>query len=807
MGSQVIQGQWSLNESSTSIYGMARGILQAATSDNVQPLAILACEQFGNTLAISRETRRKIEHTVLPTPEPVSIRFLKAKVGFLKHDCAVQLGSNQAGLRFLALAAALISSLRPIDCAEALMPMLEATTTNERYLPTTRHLMDLMSSLEGRCRLAGFADVVFGYHSIIKGVARAQGLPVCEDHLRVPDPTGIATLIDVFRQMQRIGEDEIESIAVEACASAAWIAAFSKWSLETPPSIYLADGTPVTPQPGSRVVLTVFGDENLGPDDKTRVSRCDAVKVIKRFKIKSLQDLVTKSTCFDNAPTYRIKFETFSAQIQEMLGRNEWERKAIIAAVPLAIRLVLEHIQSIEKPKPSSKKHKNLNCPGDCPSIQPLTTMKPSPFPEIEKIYRTMSLVLGLPPDFPSEILASAKSFRDLPEVESYFDYTSKSNNLILPSIGGTIRYPEFDRRKLPRWWNKGNGAQSGYRGWLLQASKLGSFLGSDQINFLGRMRHTNSGNTPPTSARMNEFINALGFACHIILLLSLLDNLIDVLFAPPQHYVDNTGYLGKPRFFRGTLDILTGKYTKNINASTVFNNVCAVLLLQGIGVVSSNIVQSGGSDCFWFSALDAPLLSVRGYLSITSCRGRIIYRRELYAYVDSSLHRPYFNEPRIEQYTLQSVSHQPFSNFRARWQIAVSQAKLHAGLSVIDEEENDIYHAYSSLDALNMLAYTLVVNCEHQLESSLDQSEVKQKLRSVKGEFMKTISNLRQNSSDIIGIYPMGGNKGLQMYCLGCIGGLEVRFPPTTVILRQEACFDCCIKACEEYKCDYLIL
>ncbi|KAK5630902.1 hypothetical protein RRF57_006617 [Xylaria bambusicola] len=183
MGSQLVQAQWSLNQTSDSVYSIARGVLEAATSDNVQPLAIMACEQFGNTLAISRETRLRIERTVLPTPEPVTIQFLKAKVGFKKHDCAVQLGINQAGLRFLALAAALISSASNVYCANALMLMLEETTSDKRLLPTRRHLLDLMSSLDARCRLSGFSDVVFGYNRMIIGASSLKGIGATNRHI------------------------------------------------------------------------------------------------------------------------------------------------------------------------------------------------------------------------------------------------------------------------------------------------------------------------------------------------------------------------------------------------------------------------------------------------------------------------------------------------------------------------------------------------------------------------------------------------------------------------------------------------
>ena len=48
-------------------------VIAVAASDNVQAFAILACEQFGNTLAICDETLRKVETEVLPSPLPVTI--------------------------------------------------------------------------------------------------------------------------------------------------------------------------------------------------------------------------------------------------------------------------------------------------------------------------------------------------------------------------------------------------------------------------------------------------------------------------------------------------------------------------------------------------------------------------------------------------------------------------------------------------------------------------------------------------------------------------------------------------------------
>ncbi|KAJ3522047.1 hypothetical protein NM208_g13025 [Fusarium decemcellulare] len=86
--------QWSLDNSAQSVVSVAKGALQAATSDNVQLLAILSCERFGNTIAMSPDTRRKMEHSVVPTPPPAVLGFLQATVGHSPETIKVTVHSS-----------------------------------------------------------------------------------------------------------------------------------------------------------------------------------------------------------------------------------------------------------------------------------------------------------------------------------------------------------------------------------------------------------------------------------------------------------------------------------------------------------------------------------------------------------------------------------------------------------------------------------------------------------------------------------------------------------------------------------------
>lgn len=74
----AVQLQWRLDSSANSALSVARSIFQAALNDNVQQLAILACERFGNTIAMCPETCKKIDLLDVPNrgtdPRPLPRR-------------------------------------------------------------------------------------------------------------------------------------------------------------------------------------------------------------------------------------------------------------------------------------------------------------------------------------------------------------------------------------------------------------------------------------------------------------------------------------------------------------------------------------------------------------------------------------------------------------------------------------------------------------------------------------------------------------------------------------------------------------
>lgn len=172
----AVQAQWSLDSTSSSTLTIARGLLTAATSDNVQPLALLACERFGSTLAMCDDTINKVEKIIVPSPPAAYVQFLKAYVGFFSDDCASYLGTTAAGVRFLGLAAALSTTMEIFYATKAVDLMIRKTATDLTLIPSLRHIQDLLTSVEKRCHRGGFAASVAGWQvmlepSLVSGLA------------------------------------------------------------------------------------------------------------------------------------------------------------------------------------------------------------------------------------------------------------------------------------------------------------------------------------------------------------------------------------------------------------------------------------------------------------------------------------------------------------------------------------------------------------------------------------------------------------------------------------------------------------
>lgn len=121
---------WELSKTSNDMINLSVGFLQAATTNNVQPLALAACERFGATLPMSQETRSAVRILCSQGHQNQIIEHLKIQVGYRKGDSGWQLCQSDAGLRFLGLAACLLTFDR-WSGAQMLQELIIATAADK----------------------------------------------------------------------------------------------------------------------------------------------------------------------------------------------------------------------------------------------------------------------------------------------------------------------------------------------------------------------------------------------------------------------------------------------------------------------------------------------------------------------------------------------------------------------------------------------------------------------------------------------------------------------------------------------------
>ena len=332
MSDSAVQAQWDLNGTSGTAWETLRGFMMASTSDNVQPLALMACERFGGTLAMSHETTNKVQHVLLPS-EPAPISFIKAKVGFSRNDCATKLGKSTAGLRFLGLAAALVTSLGAFEGAKALELMLKRITNDATSLPTVRHLKEVLTSLEARSSRCGFTELFVTWQMLLRKEALSPPLFPSQSPRNppsfgtTPSLEAIAGLVDVFCQVA-LGPATVIGATIKTGSAAPWVLAFAQWCVE-PPSVFLGDRA-VVERPESRIRVVLSNDTN------------QPLEVSIHHQVKELTPLLLAPPPTFNAATGMVTVKVYGTWLLPELGFDDGAvpvlRESLQYAIPQLLR-------------------------------------------------------------------------------------------------------------------------------------------------------------------------------------------------------------------------------------------------------------------------------------------------------------------------------------------------------------------------------------------------------------------------------------------------------------------------------------
>lgn len=378
----AVQLQWGLEQTSHLAIQTATGLVRAASSDNVQVLAVLACEGLGATLPICRTTRLKVEQTVCQPSDPAVIGFLKATVGFSAGDCVTQLGGNQAGIQFLGLASTLVT-VRPEEASRILLSLIDASARDKSLVPTSRHITGLLKTIRPRCLQAGFSEDLTGWQIMIERAIQSKLQP--GDHpldrlsLRYyPPESGIEKLVDGLRNIHRVGETDITHMVVRTnpfCAP--WTVAFIKWCLGFPPSVTFRDETALVRQDDSKVEVII----DRGKFEVTlHSSRTGLSTLVSSQGGGAFHGMVGVSTYGD------LFLRTYNLD-------DDFTKRVILQALPYALFQVKTHASVLADGLQLSTAFHGLRISDE---LLPVQHLKLSPFPNESSISAACSTLLGM---------------------------------------------------------------------------------------------------------------------------------------------------------------------------------------------------------------------------------------------------------------------------------------------------------------------------------------------------------------------------------------------------------------------------
>jgi hypothetical protein len=284
------QPVWALNETAKGAITISRGLLQAATCDNVSPLALMACESFGSLLPACPETRLRIEQLARRNHTSQVLKFISAQIGYMKGDSVEVLSESDGGIRFLCLAAT-FCTLDRYEAALRIDSLLEATRARNELRPTLSQLQSMMTILESKLIFSEFTTSVAGWVIWFEGQLLRPGDDLFRAQARiVPPKKSLQEMILLMSETHRLGEEQ--SVLIRSTSSyVPWLIAFIKWLLGEPPFVQLATGRVLNDQKNPQILLIVLTNGMPEPPPAEGTVVAD-LQVSASYCNKSLKSLV-----------------------------------------------------------------------------------------------------------------------------------------------------------------------------------------------------------------------------------------------------------------------------------------------------------------------------------------------------------------------------------------------------------------------------------------------------------------------------------------------------------------------------------
>ncbi len=415
---------WDLTKTASGALELGKEAMIAATRDNVQPLTLFACESFGATLAICPETRLKVQHALAEVADPVYLKFLKAQIGFERGSSVDILSRSMDGVRFLALATALVSSMDLFHASNVLETMIEASAADKTLLPTSFHLKLLLQIIEPRVNRVGFTNDVFGWMTFLRhhpDLTVDESETALNIHYACPWLEGLKLIVEAFRSLARLGS--ADEIVIHSEKSVPWLISFTKWCLGIPPKLQSPQGLMLLDQTGSRVTIQMCANRlpQTGMEGIRVEISSTAQSLLEVFEVRKngynngteipFRGMVSPSTHCDH----------ILAQLGTVDSETELGRLTLLEALPNALRLVRNKLFYL--PDLGSMPHDGMVASQIRARLGPWSASVPCPFPSEEKILATMAGYVSAESPAKSDLTQSRfTSWHELSEHLSHMD-------------------------------------------------------------------------------------------------------------------------------------------------------------------------------------------------------------------------------------------------------------------------------------------------------------------------------------------------------------------------------------------------
>ena len=334
--------QWNLDRTLDRNLSLAIDFVRIAHNDNVQPIALMACERFGATLPICRQTRSLVETECKKEEGNLVLESIKAMIIPAGGQVIERLTTNIAGLNFLALAASLISVATIVQSADALQRMIESSATDKLVVPPDHHVRSLLEVLEPRLNRVGFLDRCYTTERFLRDTLGNYG----GNGNEIPTSSGIGSVVSALRNLARVGNEDIDNVVFTPHTCFAWLLTFVEWCLGVSPAIYLSDGSTVSPQPESKVIIRI----PISPKSMDGImieSFTTSGTLYDSVRIQQAEDEYGKPVVFSGMVTLNTHAEQFLQSIQADSGLGlRAIMEALSYAIPEATSLIIPNIST-----------------------------------------------------------------------------------------------------------------------------------------------------------------------------------------------------------------------------------------------------------------------------------------------------------------------------------------------------------------------------------------------------------------------------------------------------------------------------